>query len=73
MCNLPDPPWQYSKHQTTADEIGKCLDEGLEPTCYSSIFSNTFKTLDSSKVFCFNIFSFFVTHIVSQNVSDQSK
>ena len=32
------PPLQYNKHQTRADKIGKCLDEGLEPTYYFSIF-----------------------------------
>ena len=30
---------QYSKRQTRAQEIEKCLDEGLEPTYYFSIFS----------------------------------
>ena len=36
MCNLQNPPWQYSKHQARAEEIEKCLDEDLELTCYFS-------------------------------------
>ena len=39
MCSLPNPIQQYSKHQTTAEAIEECLDEGLEPTYYFSIFS----------------------------------
>ena len=31
------PPWKYSKCQTRAEDIEKCLDEGLDPTYYSSI------------------------------------
>ena len=35
-----NPPQHYSKCLTRADQIGKCLDEGLEPTYYLSIFAN---------------------------------
>jgi len=38
MCNLANPPQQYSKRQTRAEEIEKCPDEGLEPNHHSSIF-----------------------------------
>ena len=38
MRNL-NPPQQYRKRQTRADDIGKCKDKGLEPTYYFSIFS----------------------------------
>ena len=38
---------QYSKGQTRGEEIEKCVDEGLEPTYYFSIF-------DSNKNFSFN-------------------
>ena len=38
MQIFQNPPWQYSKHQTRAKEIEKCLDEGLETTYYFSIF-----------------------------------
>ena len=31
--------WHYSKCKTRADEIGKCLDEGLEPTYCFGIFN----------------------------------
>ena len=33
------PPWQHSKLQIKAEEIEKCLDEGLKPIYYFSIFS----------------------------------
>ena len=36
--NLPNP-WQYSKRQTRAQEIEKCLDEALEPIYHFSIFN----------------------------------
>ena len=39
MQIFQNPPWQYSKHQTRAVEIEKCLDEGLETTYYFSIFT----------------------------------
>jgi len=38
MRNLPNPPRQYSKRQTRAQEMEKFLDEGLEPTYHFSIF-----------------------------------
>ena len=39
-CGIfPNPSRQYSKHQTRGEEIEKCLDEGLEPTYYLSIFN----------------------------------
>ena len=38
MHNLPNPTQQHSKHQNRGEEIEKCLDRGLEPTYYSSIF-----------------------------------
>ena len=34
---IPNSPRRYNKHQTRADEIGKCLGEGFEPTYYLSI------------------------------------
>ena len=34
-----NPPPQYNKRQTIANEIGKCPDEGLGPTCNFSIFT----------------------------------
>ena len=39
MRNNPNPPWQYGKCQTRANESGKCLDRGLESTYYLSIFN----------------------------------
>ena len=39
MRNFPNPSCQYSKRQTRAKEMEKCLDECLEPTHYFSIFS----------------------------------
>ena len=39
MPNLPNTHQQYSKRQTRADQVEKCLDEGLEPTYYLSIFN----------------------------------
>ena len=33
----------HSKRQTRGEEIEKCLDEGLEPTYYFSIFSHELK------------------------------
>ena len=39
MQNLSNRPWQYSKRKTRGEEIEKCLDEGLEPTYYFSIFN----------------------------------
>ena len=36
---LPNTSRQYSKRQTRGEEIEKCLDEGLEPTYYFSIFT----------------------------------
>ena len=36
---IPNPSRQYSKRQTRGEEIEKCLDEGLEPTYYFSIFN----------------------------------
>ena len=38
MQNLPNPPRQYSKRQER-EEIEKCIDKGLEPTYYFSIFN----------------------------------
>ena len=38
MRNLPNPPWRYSKLKTRAEELEKCLNEGLEPTYYFNIF-----------------------------------
>ena len=38
MHNLPNPPRQYSKRQTRVEETEKCLDGGLEPIHYFSIF-----------------------------------
>ena len=38
MRNLSNPSQQCSKCQTRAEEIEKCLDDGLEPTNYFSIF-----------------------------------
>ena len=39
-CGIfPNPSWKYSKRQTTGEEIEKCIDEGLEPTHYFSIFT----------------------------------
>ena len=40
MRNLPNPPRQDGKRQTRADGIGECLEEGLEPTYYFSVFSS---------------------------------
>ena len=37
MRNLSDPPWQYSKDQTRAQEIEECIVDGLEIT--SSIYT----------------------------------
>ena len=37
---VPNPSCQYSKRQTRGEEIEKCLDEGLEPTYYFSIFNS---------------------------------
>ena len=39
MHNLLNPPQQFGTLQTRAEEIGKCLDEGLQPTYHFSIFS----------------------------------
>ena len=39
MHNVLNPLWQYSKRQTRAEEIERCLDEDLEPTYYSGIFT----------------------------------
>ena len=38
-----------SKHQTRGEEIEKCLDGGLEPTYYFSIFIYSFETEDGMK------------------------
>ena len=39
-CGIfPNFSRQYSKRQTRCEEIEKCLDEGLEPIYYFSIFS----------------------------------
>ena len=35
-----NPSRQYSKHQTRGEEIEKCLDGGLEPTYFFSIFTS---------------------------------
>ena len=43
MHNLPNSPQQYDKCQTKAEEIEKCLNEGLEPTYHFSIFSTACK------------------------------
>ena len=40
MGNLTESSLAICKCQTRADEIGKCLDEGLEPTRYFSIVRN---------------------------------
>ena len=45
---FPNPSRQYSKRQTRGEEIEKCLDEGLEPTYYFSIFRAHFMILDPS-------------------------
>ena len=38
-CGIfPNPSRQCSKRQTRGESIEKCLDEGLEPTYYLSIF-----------------------------------
>ena len=37
MHNILNPPQQYSKRQTRADEIEKCQNEGLEPTYHSLV------------------------------------
>ena len=39
MHNLWNPPWQYSKYQTRAEQIKKCLYEGLESTYHSDTFT----------------------------------
>ena len=39
MRHVPNAPWQYSKHQTRAEEVERCLDEGLKPTYHFSIFN----------------------------------
>ena len=36
-----NPSRQYSKRQTRGEEIEKCLDGGLEPTYYFSIFTSS--------------------------------
>ena len=43
--NLLNPPWKYSKHQTRAEKIQKCLDEGIEATYYFSVFRITWKKI----------------------------
>ena len=37
MCNYPNPPQQYNKRQTRAEEIEKCL--VLEQTSHFSVLS----------------------------------
>ena len=39
--NLLNPPHWYSKCQTRDKELGKCLNEGLEPFCFSNVLSWT--------------------------------
>ena len=46
----------------------KCHDTNHVDVCW-----NTYKTLNSSKVWYFNISSSFVTHIVGHNMRDQSR
>ena len=38
LRNLPNPTWEYTRGQTIAEEEEKCVDEGLEPTYYLTIF-----------------------------------
>lgn len=38
MQNFLNPPRQFGKHQTRAEQIEKCLVESLEPTYHLSIF-----------------------------------
>ena len=49
MQNLPNPPQQYSKHQTRDEEIEKCIDGGLEPTYYFRIFNGAHEHLYLSR------------------------
>ena len=50
-CGIfPKPSRQYSKRQTRGEEIEKCLDGGLEPTYYFSIFRSNNSTLISQEV-----------------------
>ena len=39
MHNLHNPSQQYSKRQTRGEQLGKCPDEGLEPTYYFRIIA----------------------------------
>ena len=43
---FPNPSRQYSKCQTRGEAIEKCLDEGLEPTYYFSIFNSGFDSYE---------------------------
>ena len=40
VSNHWNPPWQYNKHQTTVEELEKCLDESVELTYYFGIFDD---------------------------------
>ena len=46
-CGIfPIPSRQYSKRQTRGEEIEKCLDGGLEPSYYFSIFNDAIVALE---------------------------
>ena len=59
-CGIfPNPSRQYSKRQTRGEEIEKCLDGGLEPTYYFSIFMHNKCLINKHLIFT----SDFMTHI----------
>ena len=40
MSNLLNPPRQYSKHHTRAEEIEKCLNQGLANLLFYYLYLN---------------------------------
>ena len=48
-----NPTRLYNKRQTIADEIEKCLDEGLEPNYHFSIFNH--KIVRNKVIFTYDI------------------
>ena len=49
LAMFPNPLSQYSKRQTRAEEIRKCLDDCLEPTYYFSIFIPIIMKIDKGE------------------------
>ena len=70
-----NPPWQYNEHQTRADEKGKCLDEGLEPTYYfTKLVSLTMSMLllEFLQLFVIKDGANFMGHVIKSSTSQHN-